>query len=121
MIHRNGTVQYLSAWVMSGAILLCGALFAPASLAQQGSRSVQVLDGVISDGMCGANHSGKNAPECTMACVKNGKGWVLVVGDKVYTLEGRMAGISQLAGQKAKVTGRVTGSKINVTDIEVPD
>ena len=44
-----------------------------------------------------------------------------MVGDKIYTLEGRMAGISNVAGQKAKVTGRVSGDKINVTDIAVPD
>ena len=120
-MHRNGAVEYLSAWVMSGAMLLGGAPFLPAALAQQGSASVQTLQGVISDGMCGASHNEKNAAECTLACVRNGKGWVLVVGDKIYTLEGRMAGISQLAGQKAKVTGRVSGNKINVTDIEVPD
>lgn len=121
MMRRNGAGQYLSVLVMSGAMLLGGVLFVPDALAQQGSASVQTLQGVISDGMCGVSHSGKNAAECTLACVRNGKGWVLVVGDKVYTLEGRMGGISQLAGQKAKITGRLTGNKINVTDVEVPD
>ena len=121
MMHRNGAVQYLPALVMSGAMLLGGELFVPAALAQQGSASVQTLEGVISDGMCGVSHNGKNAAECTMACVRSGRGWVLVVSDKVYTLEGRMGGISQLAGQKAKITGKVTGNKINVTDVEVPD
>ena len=120
MIARNRTLRYLFALTINGAVLLGGALFALPSRAQQRSN-VQTLAGVISDGMCGASHNEKNSTECTLACVRNGKGWVLVVGDKIYTLEGRMAGISNMAGRKAKVTGRVSGDKINVTEIEVPD
>ena len=78
MIARNRTLRYLSALTMSGAVLLGWALFARPSLAQQRSN-VQTLAGVISDGMCGASHNEKNAAECTLACVRNGRGWVLVV------------------------------------------
>ena len=120
MIARNRTLRYLFALTISGAVLLGGALFAPLSQAQQRSN-VQSLEGVISDSMCGASHKEKNPAECALACVRNGKAWVLVVADKIYTLEGRMAGISNMAGQKAKITGRVTGDKINVTEIAVPD
>ena len=70
--------------------------------------------------MGGASHGGEDPVKRTQACVKNGMGWVLVVGDKVYTLEGRLAGINHLAGKKATVTGRVEGNKITATKVAIP-
>jgi hypothetical protein len=106
---------------MGGTLLLSGALLTQPSFAQDQRPSVQTLEGVISDGMCAANHGGKDAAKCTMSCVNNGKGWVLVVADKVYAMEGRMAGVSDVAGQKAKVTGRVMGNKISVTAVDIAE
>lgn len=122
MLRRKGTGKYRSVLLMGGAVLLSISLLTLRSLAQQGGGTVQTMEGTISDGMCGANHSGEDAAKCTLACVNKGKGWVLVVEDKVYTLEpGRMEGISQLAGKKAKVTGRVIGTKIVVRSVDIPD
>ena len=125
MLYHMGTRKRVWAWL--GAVLLLGAaVLAQKSFAQYGEsgapkRGSETLEGVITDSMCGASHGSKDAAKCTMACVNGGKGWALAVGDKVYTLEGRMAGISSLAGKKAKVTGRVTGNEINVTSVEAAD
>ena len=122
MLNRMETRRHVCATM--GAVLLLGA----AALAQKtfaqyddGRRGGETLVGVISDTMCGASHGAKDAVKCTMSCVNGGKGWAFVVGDKVYAMEGRMAGVSALAGQKAKVSGRISGDKINVTAIEAAD
>jgi hypothetical protein len=122
MLYRMGTMKHVCALI--GAVLLAGAaLLARKTFAQydDGRRGGETIEGVISDTMCGASHGGKDSAKCTMACVNSGKGWAFVVGGKVYVMEGRMAGVSGVAGQKAKVTGRISGNKINVTAIEAAD
>ena len=47
----------------------------------------QSWTGTISDSMCGATHpSGTPAKQCTTGCVKKGAKYVVVVGDKVYSI-----------------------------------
>ena len=83
----------------------------------------QTLTGEVSDAMCGAKHEmpGK-AAECARACVKHGSKYALVVGDKVYTLEtsdkAALEKLNGLAGSKAKVTGDVEGTTIEVKSVE---
>jgi hypothetical protein len=78
----------------------------------------QTLTGTVSDSMCGAKHMGGSAADCTRACVKQGSKYALVVGDKVYTLQGGDAAtLDKLAGEKATVTGTVNGNTINVTSV----
>jgi hypothetical protein len=79
----------------------------------------QTLTGEVSDAMCGAKHmmEGSKAA-CTKACVDKGSKYALVVGDKVYTLEGGdNAALAKLAGEKAKVTGTVKGDTMQVISI----
>lgn len=78
----------------------------------------QTFTGTVSDAMCGAKHTmaGSDA-ECTKACVKEGSGYALVVGDKVYKLTGKLDGLDALAGEQAKVTGTQDGDKINVESV----
>ncbi len=82
----------------------------------------QTLTGEVSDAMCGAKHDmpGK-AADCTRACVKHGSKYALVVGDKVYTLETSdkavLGKLNDLAGAKAKVTGKVDGDTVNVKSV----
>ena len=91
--------------------------------------------GTISDTMCAAHHMMKNtsAAECTRACVKKiagtkKSGYALVVGSKIYTLEGNAAQLTQLnkyAGQNVTIEGKVpvaskgeiTGSIIFISSI----
>ncbi len=79
----------------------------------------QSLTGVVSDSMCGAKHmmEGKEA-DCLRACVKQGSKYALVVGDKVYTLEGHSDELGKLANQKVKVTGAVKGDTVEVSSVK---
>ena len=77
--------------------------------------------GYISDSSCGLQHmEGMNEKDCTLMCAKNGK-FVLADRDNkvVYQLDKvgqEKAG--EFAGQKVRITGRVSGKTIRVTTIE---
>ena len=81
----------------------------------------QTLTGIVSDSMCGAHHMMENAADCTRACVSKGSKYALVVGDKVYTLDtddkATLDELNKRAGDKAKVTGTVSGDSIQVSSI----
>ena len=102
------------------AALLMGTTLLLGSAMAQGKGKAETLTGTVSDAMCGAKHTMmKNASDkdCTLACVKMGAKYALVVGDKVYELDGKEADLQKLAGAKAKVTGTVDGAKIHVTSV----
>ncbi len=99
-------------------------LVAPVSgVGQKTNKSAaRNLVGYISDNHCGLKHMEGMGDDksCTLMCVKNGK-FVLADRDhkRVYQLD--KAGqdkAREFAGQKVKVTGRVTGRRIRVTAIE---
>ncbi len=98
--------------------LLIGFALLPRMAQAQGKT--QTLVGTISDSTCGAGkHTmGANSKECTINCVKqmNSK-YALVVGDKVYILQGKEVDLEKLAGAKAKVTGTVDGTNIKVNSV----
>lgn len=114
-----------------GSSLIFAAVFAGVTAviagggAAQASDDVQVdpivpaqsFSGVITDSHCGARHidSGKSAAECTRMCLRNGSKYVLVNGDKSYEIIGDPGQISQLAGQRVKLTGTLTADRIKVT------
>lgn len=80
----------------------------------------QTFTGKVSDAMCGAKHmmAGASDADCTRACVKQGSKYALVVGEKVYTLEGGdNAVLDKLAGQNATVTGTVQENTITVASV----
>lgn len=64
------------------------------------------LAGVITDSMCGAKHmiAGDDA-KCVRTCVKGGSHFALLVGDKVYQLNGHEGELDKLAGKRANVAG----------------
>ncbi len=69
--------------------------------------AAQTYTGVVTDTMCGANHSMmgvKPDSKCVRECVKAGSKYGLLVGDKVYTLSDQKTP-EQFAGAKVKVTG----------------
>ena len=121
MQDRKRAVKYLYLLLIGGAMLLSGALLTQTSLAQSGEEGsdLQTLEGVISDSKCGASHSGRDSVTCTMGCLKNGSSYVLVVGDKVYKLDGNLgSGMNNVAGKGARVTGKVDGDTIIATRVE---
>ena len=67
--------------------------------------------------MCGAHHMEKDrsAAECTRECVKKGTKYALVVGKKVYTLDGHEAELDKLAG--ATVKGSVMEEMVMVESV----
>ena len=90
------------------------ALSASLSLAADTAKS-QTLTGTVTDVMCGATHMMEGGPaQCTRACVKEGSAYGLVVDKKVYKLDGKTDDLVSLAGEKAIVTGVVSGDSIKV-------
>ena len=59
----------------------------------------------------------KSASECTRECVKKGTKYALVVGEKVYTLDGHEAELDKLAGERATVNGSVMGEMVTVESV----
>lgn len=85
----------------------------------QASGAQKTLTGIVSDSMCGATHMAKDKSpaECTRLCVQQGQKYALVVGKKVYTLEGHAAELDKLAGQRATVKGTVSGDTVTVSSV----
>jgi hypothetical protein len=84
------------------------------------SAAPNSYEGIITDTHCGAKHSatvGKTAAECTRVCVHSGEHFALVDGDKSYTLEGDIPALKNLAGQRAKVMGTLSGNTISVASV----
>ncbi len=92
----------------------------PKAADAKGKGKEKTLTGVVSDSTCGRKHTmmpGKSDAECTHQCVKMGSKYALVVGDKVYTLEGGSEDLDKLAGEKAKVKGTVSGNTVQVASV----
>ncbi len=103
---------------MKKAVLLLLAILLSTGLVLAAEKA-KSWTGTVSDAMCGKKHAmgDMSDKDCTLACVKNGK-YALVVGDKVYTLEGKTEGLKDYAGGKAKVTGTASGTTITVESVE---
>ena len=69
--------------------------------------------------MCGAHHMAKDKSpaECARMRVKQGMKYAMVVGSKVYTLEGHEAELDKLAGERAAVKGSVMGEMVMVESV----
>lgn len=77
--------------------------------------------GYVSDSSCGLEHmSGMDEKACTLMCVKNGK---FVLADRDHKVVYQLDRVGQekareFAGQRVKITGRITGKMIRVSAIE---
>jgi hypothetical protein len=111
-------VPKLGIW-LGCAVLVSSLSAVPLFAGDKKDGGKQTLTGEVSDAMCGAKHmmeGGKAA--CTKACVDKGSKYALVVGDKVYTLEGGdTTALAKLAGERATVTGTVKGDTIQVSSV----
>jgi hypothetical protein len=85
------------------------------------TTAAKTVVGYISDSSCGLQHmAGMDEKDCTLMCVKNGK---FVLADRDHKVVYQLDSVGQqkareFAGQKVKITGRVTGKTIRVTAIE---
>ena len=103
--------------LMSAIILL--AVFGVAQPPSKAKAKEQSLTGVVSDAMCGAKRMmNGSAADCTRACVGKGSKFALVVGDKLYTLNGHAEELDKVAGQRATITGTVNGDSVEVASVK---
>lgn len=118
------TVVNTIALLTFSAMLMAAQMQLPASTESTkkpagASAMPKTLTGTVSDSMCGATHMAKDksVAECTRECAKQGTKYALVVGKKVYTLEGHEAELDKLAGMKATVKGKVSGETVTVQSV----
>ena len=110
------------AFLILSTILTAAQMQMPASpenKAEKSSATPKSLTGIVSDSMCGAHHMAKDKSpaECTRMCVQQGQKYALVVGAKVYTLDGHEAEVDKLAGERATVKGTVKAEVLTVESI----
>jgi hypothetical protein len=88
------------------------------------SARERAITGFISDTHCGLKHDmdGMDEKTCALHCTVQGGGKFTLAdraGKIVYNLDAEgQAKAREFAGQKVKVTGRVTGKSIHVVKIE---
>ncbi|HWO31942.1 MAG TPA: hypothetical protein VNO32_24360 [Candidatus Acidoferrum sp.] len=118
------TVVNTIAFLTFSTMLMAAQMQMPASTPvtskpAQASSAPEALTGTVSDSMCGAHHmeKDKSTSECTRECVKKGTKYALVVGKKVYTLDGHEAELDKLAGEIATVKGSVMGEMVMVESV----
>jgi hypothetical protein len=81
----------------------------------------QAYEGMVTDTQCGAKHSaaiGMTASDCTRVCVHGGEQFALVDGDTIYALEGGLAALKRVAGQRVRIVGTLNGNKIAVVSVD---
>lgn len=84
-------------------ILFAGALIA-------GAANQQTFTGVITDSMCGKDHTMMNVKpdsKCVLECVKQGSKYALFDGKNVYVLSDQKSP-EPFAGQRVKITGTLS-------------
>jgi hypothetical protein len=84
-----------------------------------GADAPKTFTGVITDAMCGKDHSMmgvKPDSKCVLECVKAGSKYALVVGDNVYELSDQKTP-EKFAAQKVNVKGTLNGKIIQVQSI----
>ncbi len=83
----------------------------------------QTYTGVVTTTMCGGtNHvSGLTPAACVRKCIREGSQFALVVGGKLYKLNGNTAGLDAYAGEKASVFGTARSETIHVTSVSAPE
>ena len=108
---------------MQSFFSVCALLAMAAALSAQASTaSSKVYSGVISETMCGINHTPMGItpdPKCIVECVKHGRGvrYALVIDAKtMYTLSDQQTP-ERFAGQRVTVRG-VLYPKTNILKVE---
>jgi hypothetical protein len=92
-------------------------IFASAALIL--AAAPKTFTGVITDAMCGKDHSMMNVKpdaKCVTECVKMGSKYALIVGDDVYELSGQKIP-EKFAAQKVTVKGTLNGKTIEVESV----
>jgi hypothetical protein len=91
---------------------------------RQNGLTYQPISGVITDSDCGARHAkdaNMSAAECARFCTRNGARYVLVDGEKRYTLTGNTEELSRLAGQRVTISGSRNGDTVVVNSLRTSE
>ena len=102
------------------ALALLMATLGAAAAVFERPEGEQSYEGMVTCSRCGARHAAKpgaTAAECTFACVHGGAQFALVDGDKAYLLEGDVSSLKPVVGQRASVTGVLTGNTIHLSSV----
>lgn len=121
-MNTKNSIRTITAVSLLSMAVFVTQVVAQSSTAKQATQSATAeksLTGVISDTMCGKTHMAKDKSpaECTRMCVKQGQKYALVVGPKVYTLQGHESELDKLAGQQVAVKGTASGDTVNVVSV----
>jgi hypothetical protein len=76
------------------------------------------FEGMVTCSSCGAKHSAslnRPATVCVRMCVHAGANFALVHDDSLYMLDGNREALKKVAGQRARITGVLSGNTIKVT------
>ncbi len=100
----------------------CTALLVTAAAA----RADQTWTGRIADSACGARHESggemgdaMNDRDCTIACVRGGSKYVLVVESKVYKIANQTnADLPAHAGETVRVTSALSDDTLTIAKVE---
>ena len=119
MSREKSIASAIAVFTLSAMVMAAQMQMPDNSANKQASAATNTLTGMVSDSMCGAHHMAKDKSpaECTRMCVKQGQKYALVVGQKVYTLEGHEDDLDKLAGQRVTVKGTVSGDTVNVASV----
>lgn len=103
-------------FLMIAGVIMAAALSAGAINVDK--RSAVTLTGIVSDSLCGNDHGIKAVgdPECTRTCVELGAQYALVVGKKLYALQGHQADLERFAGMQVRVRGRAESRDTVIVD-----
>lgn len=121
MNRNRGIASAIAVFTLS-VMLVAAQMQMPDNSAKKPRESAatsKTLTGTVSDSMCGAHHmvKDKSPAECTRMCVKQGQKYALVVGQKVYTLQGHEDDLAKLAGERVTVKGTVSGDTVDVASV----
>jgi hypothetical protein len=86
----------------------------------EGNAANTTFAGMITDSRCGARHrrnSGKTSAECTRSCTRSGARYVLVDGEKIYSLAGDSTQLEKVAAERVNVSGILKDDTITVRDV----
>jgi len=122
----------LATAIACGLALLIATLGAAANVAvgaassQRGEASPadQTYEGLITDTHCAAKHKAsiaKSAADCARVCVHAGAQFALIDGEKAYVLDGDLALLKRIAGQRARIVGSLNGNTITVSSVAADD
>jgi hypothetical protein len=94
------------------------------NLKTEDGMKYQPISGVITDSECGARHNkdaNMSAMECARFCARNGSKYILVDGEKRYSLSGNVEEISKLAGQRVTISGSRNGDTVVVDSLRMQE